>query len=159
MARRGGGAWRVPGNPMAGVMRDAVRQTRKGRRRAAAAPQDGTEPAAPDEAASSVLPEFPDALGDPGPETRAAIAVTDADGRASWTYSEAFSSVPVVAATVQNDDTSTGVALFAVIETVTQAAVTVRVWRAPAEAAPGVAAVALAGADIDVHLTATPVRA
>lgn len=158
MARRGGGAWRVPGNPMAGVMRDAARQARKGGRRPAARGQQAdAEPwPTPAEASEAVPLPMPWPVL---PAPLATIAVTDASGHASWTYSEPFATVPVLTATVQDVGALDGAVVFAVIEEADHTAVTVRVWRTrPVSADLGAALVAPAGPGVEVHLTATPVR-
>lgn len=149
MAVRGSLTRRVPGNPMAGVLRDlqrrSVRSTR--RRRTGEAGQAGqVDP--PIVLVNHPVPRPPAPLS-AGPS--AAVAVTNANGMASWAFSPPFGRAPVIGAVpVTRGVLGRGEALTVTIEDVSAEAVTVRVWRINADS------VLVAPAGVEVHLTATP---
>ena len=129
MTIRGTAGRRVPGNPLAGVLRDLNRRTRATTRRTASssgeAPARSPGPAAP-----------------PRPPARsAAVVETGEDGRARWEYPRPFGAPPVLTAL----PAGTGPAV-AVLEAATAAYAVVRVWGP--DGSP-------AGAGVRVHLTAT----
>lgn len=124
MATRGNAAWRVPGDPMAGVLREAARRTRQatgqtGPRGPKGDPGADGAPGPPGERGEQ------GEAGAPAPgNLQGARLTTDADGRVTWTFPSAYSAVPVVTASAVGS-----VAVFTHVESVSATAVTVRAWR------------------------------
>ncbi|WP_327385081.1 hypothetical protein [Streptomyces sp. NBC_01207] len=143
MAVRGMPTSRIPGNPMAGVLRDLNRAARRSRRR----PR-------PEESESVDGAPTPPPRGDrraaalwSGPA--ATIAATDANGMASWRFPLPFEVPPVIGALpFTRGVIGRGEALTVSIEDVSPEAVIVRVWRITSDS------VLVAPAGVAVHLTA-----
>lgn len=140
MALRGGPTRRVPGNALAGMLRDAERRARKpapgrGRRREAESAQ------------------APQPLPSRAPV--AAIVTTCEEGRAVWVFPEPFTSPPVISAVPVDpepvDDEHT---VMAALEEVTAWRVVVRVWSTLPKRRSGVTVPA--GEGVRVHLRALP---
>ncbi|HLL36313.1 MAG TPA: hypothetical protein VK545_21075 [Streptomyces sp.] len=130
MTIRGTAGRRVPGNPLAGVLRDPNRRTRTTTRRTNS--RGGGEP--PTRSPGPAAPPRP-------PARAAAVVETGEDGRARWEYPRPFGAPPVLTAL----PAGTGPAV-AVLEAATAAYAVVRVWEP--DGSP-------AGAGVRVHLTAT----
>lgn len=130
MAARGSATRRVPGNPMAGVLRDMSRRSRAPMRRA------GRAAAAEGRRGSEVLREVRAAA------SVAVVVATGEDGRAVWAPPLAVGGTLVVTATPAGARP-----LLAVVEEATAGRIVVRVWRP--DGGP-------AGGGVPVHLTATP---
>ncbi|MCM1964826.1 hypothetical protein [Streptomyces sp. G1] len=146
MAVRGTPTRRVPGNPMAGVLRDLQRSARTMRR--TRKPREAEQVDPPIVLTSHPVPKRPAALW-AGPAAR--VAVTNANGMASWAFSPPFDRSPVIGAVpVTRGVLGRGEALTVTIEEVSPEAVTVRVWRITADAA------LVAPPGVGVHLTAVP---
>ncbi len=146
MALRGGMSRRVPGNPMASILRDIDRRTRTTTRRARPArPQAEQEdtPAPPAETIRPAVP-VPDV-------TAAAVVVTGPDGRARWTYPRPTTGPRVVTASPVILAPNEGLALV-VLEAMTATYVQLRVWCAPSASG---SAFQPAGAGIQVHVIAS----
>lgn len=143
MAVRGMPTSRIPGNPMAGVLRDLNRAARRSRRRPRPEqpePLDGTPAPRPAESRRAA------ALWS-GPA--ATVAVTDANGMASWRFALPFELPPVIGALpVSRGVLGRGEALTVDIQDVSPEAVIVRVWRITSDS------VLVAPAGVQVHLTA-----
>lgn len=147
MATRGGPAFRVPGNPLGGIIRDLDRRTRTPRKRAPARVEVPVEgPRGPRG------PRGP--AGPPGPPSHhvaaAAVVVTGDDGRARWQYPAPFDTAPVLTAAAM----AIGGELpaIAVLEEVEAAYAVVRVWNYRPNPKTGVAWPVKAG--VRVHVTA-----
>lgn len=147
MAVRATAKRRVPGNPMAGVLREAARSSRRmRRRRRGRAEEEQVDPPIdlppPERKRTSALQPAP----------VAAVAVTDPHGRATWRFPVPFASLPVIGALpVWTAPHAGGQVLTVAVEEVTVEAVTVRVWRVtPVSVMPG-------PGGVSVHLTAVPV--
>jgi hypothetical protein len=131
MARRISAKHRVPGNPLAGVLRQQAQQARAVSRRSAPAPGPQGEAG---EAGPRGEP------GAPGVGATAVVVLTsDAAGLVAWTFPERLATPPVVTAVPVAAEGAVLVAVAAV----TEAAVTLRVLRQSATthlftAAPGV---------------------
>lgn len=139
MAVRGMPTSRVPGNPMAGVLRDLHRAARRSRRRPRSETDDVPEQRPAERRRAAPLWSGP----------AATIAVTDANGMACWSFSLPFELPPVIGALpVSRGVLGRGEALTVAIEDVSCEAVTVRVWRVTSDA------VLVAPAGVVVHLTA-----
>lgn len=148
MASRGSAARRIPGSPLAGIVRDLNRRTRQASR-TPGRPGPAGEQGAPGPAG----PHGP--AGPAGPAVRtggvaAGVVVTGRDGRATWHLPAGTAAPPVVTAVPVSPG---GGALVAVLEQVTTASVTVRVWQYPS--APG-DKISPGGAGVAVHVTANP---
>ncbi|KPI33257.1 hypothetical protein OV450_1345 [Actinobacteria bacterium OV450] len=149
MAVRGSASRRVPGNPMAGVLRDLNRSARRvSRRSGGGAGGSAVEEVDPPIVLPPPEKRRPAALW-PGPA--AAVVTTGPEGRAVWRFPAPFSAPPVIGAVpVWAGPYGGGEAVAAAIEKVSEEAVTVQVWLVTA-------AEVLAGpAGMPVHLTAVP---
>ncbi|MCF3960603.1 hypothetical protein [Streptomyces fuscigenes] len=150
MARRGGAARLVTGNPLGGMLRDLNRQTRRTTRRS------GAPRPVPPEGGGSVAVSGPVVLPPlPGAAPYAAVVVTGEDGRARWTYPAPLPAPPVLTALpVDPDPGDEDTVVTAVLEVATATEAVVRVWRTRPRRGAGVAAPA--GEGVHVHLTAVP---
>lgn len=153
MARRGGPARLLTGNPLGGMLRDLDRRTRSTTRRSGTSPPPSAETglAEPVEGRSWLLPPPPVVRAGPA----AVLVVTGEDGRARWHFAEPYDRPPVLAAVAvdpapEDDDRTATVAL----EEVTSTYAVVRVWRTRPRRGSGVSSPA--GAGIHVHLAAYP---
>lgn len=127
MASRSSPRHRVPGNPLAGVLRATAQQSRSTTRRAAkgaAGPAGATGATGPPGEAGPT--GATGAAGATGPgATAVAVLTTGATGLATWTFPEPLPNAPVVTATVVASSTTCIVSLVSVTAT----AATVRVLR------------------------------
>lgn len=153
MALRGSSARRSTANPLTSALRDLDRRTRSVQMRpgragpAGPAGKDGQDGATEARGRSGA----PGPAGAPG----AAVVVTGPDGRATWTYEAVSGAVPVLSALVHDAAPDGATTLTVVLETVTDTAAVVRVWRTRALLGLGLLPAVPAGAGIAVHMTAT----
>lgn len=155
MAVRGSAVRRgVPGEPMAGLLRDLGRQVRvkAGQRGPAGPPGPRGERGAPGPAGP------PGPVGPVGPAPSAAVVVTGADGRATWTFPVPFAAAPVVSVTPVDLSPGDETTVSAAVEEVTAGWVTVRVWRTRSILGLGLLPSVPAGAGVPVHLLAVSVE-
>ncbi|MFF4385629.1 hypothetical protein ACFY0G_02365 [Streptomyces sp. NPDC001552] len=130
---------RIPGNPMAGVLRDLTRSARTMRRRPRPTPTEDAPPPRTEARRAAALWSGP----------AATVAETDANGMASWRFSLPFELPPVIGALpVTRGVLGRGEALTVSVEDVSPEAVIVRVWRVTSDS------VLVAPAGVQVHLTA-----
>lgn len=140
MALRGGPTRRLPGNPLAGVLRDMERQSRRTTRSTGRRPAQQAAPEAGEGRRGPRGPAGP--AGQPGPpSTAATVAVTGDDGRVRWEFPAPYPAAPVLGALPAGD-----VVVVPVLEEVTEAYAVVRLW-SPLHG--------VVGAGVSVHLTAT----
>jgi hypothetical protein len=85
---------------------------------------------------------------------RAAVLTTDASGRVTWTYSSAFASTPVIAATPVDTATGDATSLNVDIESVSTTQAVVRVWRTQTILGLGLFPTIPVGSGVPVHLMA-----
>lgn len=147
MAMRGGPARRVPGNALGGLLRDIDRRSRTTTRRSGRGP-------APEPERGERGPAGPP--GPPGKAPRAAVVVTDDEGRARWEFPAPYTVLPVLTALPVDPDPAAGRPVFAVLEEVTAEYAVVRVWRARPRRGQGVADPAGAGVSVHVAAVSTP---
>lgn len=137
MARRTSAKLSVPGNPLAGVLRQVVLQSRSTTRRSVSVP-GSAGPAGPAGATGAAGATGPaGAAGPPGPAGAAGPAgagavataklVSNATGDITWTYPAPFATVPTLSATVLT--TATSVPTVAFIVTAGLATATFKVMR------------------------------
>ncbi|MFI0934566.1 hypothetical protein ACH4RG_22950 [Streptomyces sp. NPDC021019] len=152
MAARGSAPHRAQGNPLGGVLRELGRQSR-----AATTARQGRSRAAPaGERGERGERGKPGPRGEPGTTVLAAVVTTGGDGRASWTWETPLLAPPVISALAAGGRED-GAALTVVLEEVTAAGVTVRVWRSrPVLRLEVLMPSSPVGAGVDVHVTATP---
>lgn len=123
MAVRRSATRRIPGNPLAGILRQTARNARSTTRRTVSVPGPAGEPGLqgepglPGEAATSV----------------AAVLVTDKDGVAAWSFPE-MSVAPVIAATVAD----VVAPVLVTVATVGTAYADLMAWTLDGRPAPGI---------------------
>ncbi|MFF4391430.1 hypothetical protein ACFY0G_32275 [Streptomyces sp. NPDC001552] len=147
MAVRGSATRRVPGNAMAGVLRDLNRQARVMKRR--------RDPDAPTEPMEPPRPAEPRRAPQLWSGPTATVATTDLFGQVRWDFPLPFEVAPVVSALAVADFGGPGDAVTAAILSVDEESVTVQV----SIIGPGYVRSAREG--VGVHLTAvrsTPVE-
>ncbi|TDC23415.1 hypothetical protein E1265_12825 [Streptomyces sp. 8K308] len=142
MAHRGTPGHRLPGNTLAGILRDLDRRSRATIRRTG-------RPAASKESEESTPATPPPSALTRSARPTAAVITTDEHGRARWEFPCLFAAPPVLTAL----PAGTGV-LTAVLEELNEAGATVRVWRPAVDGRSPTPAV-----DVHVHCTATAVSA
>lgn len=147
MALRGSAPRRSPDNPLAGVLRDLDRRTRSIEHQPKSSPEPGPR--------GESGPQGPQGdPGPPGPSPAATVAVTDRDGRATWTFDAPVPVPPVVSAVAVDSGHGERGPLTVTVEEVTEMSVTVRVWRTRPVLGLGLLP-AVPAAGVDVHLTTT----
>ncbi|WP_223125731.1 hypothetical protein [Streptomyces sp. TRM68367] len=151
MAVRGSAARRTLDNPMGGVLRDLNRKTRTlSRTPGRKGPQGEQGPRG-----ERGLQGPPGEQGPPGAAPAAAVISTAADGRATWTYAQPFTGLPVLSALPVDPSPGDDRMVMATLEEVTAEHATVRVWRTQPLLGLGLLPTAPAGAGVQVHVTAT----
>lgn len=114
-------------------------------------PKGDTGPVGPQGPAGPTGPQGPQ--GPQGAPPAAAVATTSADGRATWTFNQAFTQPPVISALAVDPDPSDSRGAFTALETITTTQATVRVWLSTGVLLGGQTAVP-AGAGVKVHMHA-----
>lgn len=139
---------------MGGVLRDLSRSSRTLSRKPGrkGAPGERGVPGPPGEQG---LPGPPGEPGPPGAAACVAVITTAADGRATWTYAEAFAALPVLTALAVDPAPSDGHTVLAVLELVTAEQAVVRVWRTQQLLGLGILPMVPAGVGVQVHMTAS----
>ncbi|MGW5925224.1 hypothetical protein ACWF2L_03120 [Streptomyces anulatus] len=147
MAARGTAAHRNPGNPLGGILRDLNRKTRT-----TSSAQGSRRPGPQGEQGDRGPAGKP---GAPGTRVLAAVVVTGEDGRAAWAFGEELPAPPVLGATAV-DTGLDGTTVTVAVEEVTTTRAVVRVWRSRPLLGLNLLPSVPAGADVEVHMTATP---
>ncbi|MFE5094583.1 hypothetical protein ACFRCI_30585 [Streptomyces sp. NPDC056638] len=147
MALHGSAPRRSPDNPLAGVLRDLDRRTRSIEHQPKSSPEPGPR--------GETGPPGPQGdPGPPGPSPAATVAVTDRDGRATWTFDVPLATSPVVSAVAADPGHGERGPLTVTVEEATETSVVVRVWRTRPVLGLGLLP-AVPAAGVDVHLMAT----
>lgn len=147
MALRGSAPRRSPDNPLAGVLRDLDRRTRSIEHQPKSSPEPGPR--------GETGPQGPQGdPGPPGPSPGATVAVTDRDGRATWTFDTPLPEPPVISAVAADPRHGERGPRTVTVEEVTETSVAVRVWRTRPVLGLGLLP-AVPTAGIAVHLLAT----
>lgn len=115
-------------------------------------PPGAPGPAGPQGPAGPTGPQGP-----PGAPPAVSVLNTNASGRATWQYPDAFTQPPVISALPVDPDPDGPWGLFATLESVTATQATVRVWRSTGVLLGGQTAVpAEAGVKVHVFAVGTP---